>query len=242
MIALYDGLIRSTDDQLARFFAGLREMGLYDRASIFVTADHGESFGEHGVYLHGHHLYETHLRIPLLVRAPWIRPEVRGSYSSLFTQQIDLFPTFASLAGAPVTAGLRGVSLIDALRDRSTLPVPRPVFAEYRCFGIHRVAVRTRRYKLVRQLPVDLALFDRYVKRRELFPSLRFGGERLLLFDMLADPSEERDLIEQHDSQVGRWLQLVLQQELDRVDAPVHRVGDLDPTLVEELRALGYFP
>ncbi len=237
IVALYDGLIRFTDDQIKDLFAGLKKLGFWDNASLFVTADHGESMGEHGVYLHGHHLYETHIRIPLLIRAPWLKE--RGKYSSAFLQQIDLFPTFCQLAGAEVPDDLQGLSIVDALKDRSSVPVPRYVISEYKCYGIKRTSIRTRAYKLVHQEPADREVFMKHVKNPKFLPSVSFDKETFLLYHMLKDPHEEQNLWPQMKDTVGKRLLSVLKDEMD-VKRPPRKVKDLDPDLVEELRSMGY--
>ncbi len=237
VIALYDGLIRSTDDQLAHLFGKLKKLGFWDQASIFITSDHGESFGEHGIYLHGHHHYETHIRIPLLIRAPWLVE--RGRYSSAFLQQIDLGPTFLALAGAAKPASMRGLSIVDALHDRNHVPVPRYVISEYKCYGIRRFAIRTRRFKLIYQQPADREVFTKHVKNPKLLPSVSFDTEVFHLFDVLTDPHEQKNVWPELGPTVGAKLLRVLKQEIQQ-DKSSRLVRDLDPDLIEELRSLGY--
>ena len=239
MIANYDGLIRYTDDQLKSLFKGLKRLGFYDRATIVVTADHGEGLGEHGIYRHGHHHYETHLRIPLVIRAPWIKPEGRGKYSSAFLQQLDLFPTYCAIAGAPVPDGLMGFSIVDALESRANLPHPRYVISEYRCYGIHRAAIRTRRFKLIYQEPADEEMYMKHVRKKELLPSVDFENEVFHLFDVHADPRETTNLWPTLEHKVGRKLLRVLKEEID-TDAKRVKAKKIDPALVEELRSMGY--
>ncbi len=238
VVALYDGLIRSTDDQLARLFGQLQKLGFWDEASIFVTSDHGEAFGEHGIYLHAHHHYETHMRIPLLVRAPWIEKSARGGYTSAFVQQIDLAPTTLALAGAEPTPAMRGFDITRALRLRGAVPVPRYVISEYNCYGIRRSAIRTRRYKLVYQRPALRDVFMKHVGRPELLPSVSFDEEVFQLYDVLADPHEERNLWPKRRA-VGEKLLHVLKAEIENGE-PSKKVDELDPDLVEELQSLGY--
>jgi arylsulfatase A-like enzyme len=237
IVALYDGLIRFTDDHIKDLFAGLKRLGFYDQASIFVTADHGESMGEHGVYLHGHHLYETHIRIPLLIRAPWLKKP--GKYSSAFLQQIDLFPTFCDLAGAKVPQDLRGLSIVGALRDRSSIPIPHYVIAEYKCYGIKRTAIRTRAYKLIYQQPADREVFMKHVKRPELLPSVSFDKETFQLYHVLKDPHEKTDIWPQLKTQEGQRLLTIIKREISEA-RPSSQVRDVDPDLVEQLRSMGY--
>lgn len=239
IVAQYDGLIRYTDDQLGWLFGRLRKLGLWNKASIFITADHGESFGEHGLYLHSFHHYESHLRIPLLIRAPWIRPMARGSFSPAFLAQIDLAPTFLALAGAKQPPDMRGFDIVKLLRKQGTDLSARYLISEYKCYGIHRAAIRTRRYKLIYQQPADRQAFLKTVGDPALLPSVSFDREVFELYDVLADPFETADLWPTLGETTGQKLLGVLRTEIEQQD-PSRRVRDLDPALVEQLRSLGY--
>jgi arylsulfatase A-like enzyme len=66
---LYDGEVRRADRALGRIFAKLRELGLWDRTIVIVTADHGEEFDEHGlVAWHSLTCYEEVMRVPLIIK------------------------------------------------------------------------------------------------------------------------------------------------------------------------------
>ena len=63
-MAAYDGAVSSVDANLGAVLAALTELGLYDQTLVVVTADHGESFLEHGDYVgHGFSLHEEEIRI-----------------------------------------------------------------------------------------------------------------------------------------------------------------------------------
>ena len=83
----YDGEILYADAQVGRLFRALRERGLYDRAVIALTADHGESLMQHGDIAH-ERLFGPQLRVPLIVRMPGGRA---GRIRAL-TSSIDLLP------------------------------------------------------------------------------------------------------------------------------------------------------
>ena len=114
-VDLYDGEIRFTDEQVGRLLEGLRARGLYDRTIVAVTGDHGEGFGEHGIDLHGYHLYAAQTRVPMIVRAPGLA----GRRSETPAGHIDLLPTLANLAGARADdaslADVMGRSLVDKM-------------------------------------------------------------------------------------------------------------------------------
>lgn len=109
----YDGGIRSADDHLGLFFEELRARGLYDRALIAVTSDHGESLGERGPIGHGG-LHLEELFVPLILKFPasWGLSSTRiGEPAEL----VDLLPTLFALSGANAPHDLDGRSLLPIL-------------------------------------------------------------------------------------------------------------------------------
>jgi len=137
--ARYDGEIREMDRHLGALLDGLRSRGILDRSVLVFTADHGESFGEDGLYCaHGESLDESLLRVPLLLRAPGIDPGVRRDAVRL----IDVAPTALALLGVPAS-DLRGRSLLDDVGDRALV-------AQIVAFG-------GRRYRTIREDGFELS-------------------------------------------------------------------------------------
>ncbi len=66
----YDQAIAYLDAEIGRLLGGLAERGLLENTLVIVTSDHGEEFGEHGVYGHGHTLYQAALAVPLILVWP----------------------------------------------------------------------------------------------------------------------------------------------------------------------------
>ncbi len=93
-IAQYDGAIAYLDQELGTLFAALDARGLMQNTIIVVTADHGEEFGEHGIYDHGNTLYRPSVHVPLVLVAPGQSPGVVTSPVSLR----DIPHTLARLA------------------------------------------------------------------------------------------------------------------------------------------------
>ena len=78
-----------------RLLDALSSRGLLSNTVVVVAGDHGESLGEHGERTHGMLLYESGVRVPLIVRAPGIKPAVRTDPASL----ADITPTILGLVG-----------------------------------------------------------------------------------------------------------------------------------------------
>jgi arylsulfatase A-like enzyme/Tfp pilus assembly protein PilF len=71
----YDGEVAYADAQVGRLVEALDARRLAERTIVVVTADHGESLGEHGEQTHGMLIYDATVRVPLIVSAPWIAAE-----------------------------------------------------------------------------------------------------------------------------------------------------------------------
>jgi arylsulfatase A-like enzyme len=66
----YDECIAALDDRLGELLQALRGQGLLDNTLVIVTADHGESFGDHRVFGHGAALYLDQTSVPLVILSP----------------------------------------------------------------------------------------------------------------------------------------------------------------------------
>jgi arylsulfatase A-like enzyme len=110
-MALYDGEIRYTDTHIGRLLDELRAKGLYDKTVVVVTGDHGEGFGEHGVDLHGYHLYAAQTKVPFVIKVPGMTPRRATTPAG----HVDIMPTLVNLAGGQPTADMMGRSLLDVL-------------------------------------------------------------------------------------------------------------------------------
>jgi arylsulfatase A-like enzyme len=69
-VDLYDGEIHSADAAVGRVLRALTQAHLDDTTAVFVVADHGEEFGEHGGEAHGWDIYDELIHVPLVVRLP----------------------------------------------------------------------------------------------------------------------------------------------------------------------------
>lgn len=73
----YEASIAWLDDEIRQVLDSLDARGVLANTIVVVTSDHGEEFGEHGVYLHGHTLFRQAVHVPLLVWAPGRAPAGR---------------------------------------------------------------------------------------------------------------------------------------------------------------------
>jgi choline-sulfatase len=112
----YDGEIAYIDSQLGRLIGALDAAGRLERTLCVITADHGEGLGEHSEATHSRLLYDTTLRVPLILSSPRLFPEpivVRDRVVGL----VDLVPTVLDLLGLEAPGPLDGRHLFAAETD-----------------------------------------------------------------------------------------------------------------------------
>ena len=70
LINNYDLEISRIDQKVNEMLEACKTINAYDNSIIVIVSDHGESFGEHDLMLHGVSLYENNLLVPLLIKLP----------------------------------------------------------------------------------------------------------------------------------------------------------------------------
>ena len=107
----YDGEIAAADACLGRVTAAA-EARAKGRLVIAVTGDHGEALGDHGERTHGFFVYQSTLRVPMILAGPGIPASRRADVA----RTVDLLPTILARVGVPAPAGLDGADLLAAAR------------------------------------------------------------------------------------------------------------------------------
>jgi len=111
----YDAEIAYTDAQIARVLQWLHGGALEDRTMVIVGGDHGEGLGDHGEQTHGMLLYDSTLRVPLIIAAPGKKAEQRPEAVSL----ADIAPTLLRAAHVTPPTEMQGRDLMAEGRLKS---------------------------------------------------------------------------------------------------------------------------
>jgi arylsulfatase A-like enzyme len=105
----YDGAIAYMDQEVGLILAELQRRGILDHTIVVITSDHGEGFGEHGLYGHGNSLYRPELHVPLVIRYPGHVPANQRVASAVSLR--DLGATLFDLTGLKISSSIGGSSL-----------------------------------------------------------------------------------------------------------------------------------
>jgi arylsulfatase A-like enzyme len=112
--AQYFGMISEVDHQLGRVWATLERLGQWDDTWVFVTSDHGDELGDHGL-IQKAGFFEGSYHVLAIARDPRHRRR-HGSAVSSFTENVDVFPTLCEVMGIETPAQCDGLPLTPFLR------------------------------------------------------------------------------------------------------------------------------
>ncbi|HEX5100961.1 MAG TPA: sulfatase-like hydrolase/transferase, partial [Polyangiaceae bacterium] len=173
---LYDGELAFVDHHFGRVLDALAKRPFAERTIVIITSDHGEAFGEHGLYRHGFELWEELIRVPLVVYVPGATPR----RISVRRGAIDIVPTILDIFGLPAPEAekppLHGVSLLpDVLAPTGYEAAPRIVYCD---------------------MPAGPYNDSREAYIEDDMKLITSGGRALGLFDLKNDPGEKHDLLD----------------------------------------------
>ncbi len=221
----YDGEVAYTDSLIAEIRARLESLGMWADTTVILTADHGEALHEHGEPAHGFFLYESTLRVPLIVRLAnnatgegFSAAAGRGAVVDTAVGVVDIFPTVAELWGFDASDPVEGRSLVPALQGASidTVPIYSETMLPELYFGWHSLrAITAGDHKFI-EAPCEE------------------------LYDLVADPGEANNMADAQPARAGELRdQLVAMVERSEAGA-IDGGATMDPDRIAALRSLGY--
>ncbi len=169
----YCETLTAMDRDIVRLLDLVDQEGLVENTVVIYMGDNGMQWGTHDC--HGiREPYEESIRLPFIVRAPWLIPEA-GTRRQQMALNIDIAPTLLAAAGIPVPQTMDGQSLLPILTD------PESQGREF------------FRLEFWRYYPENTPSYSGI--RTERFKYVEFErGRDPWLFDLLADPGEQTNL------------------------------------------------
>jgi len=216
---LYDGEIAYVDQLIGEFRGFMEEKNLWDKTLIIFTADHGESLGEHKESAHGFFIYDSDIRVPLILRFP--EGKYGGHLVSNQVKSIDIMPTVLHLLDEKMPESVQGTSLLPVILD-SEAQAELSAYSE--------------------------TYWPRYHYGWSELKSLRKGRYKFIdaphpeLYDTLEDPGEVNNLVNKKAS-LGHELKRELLALIEASAAQgIEEVGPkkIDDDSLVKLQALGY--
>ena len=208
----YDGEIAFVDEQIGRLLDGLGDA--LERCVVLVTADHGESLGEHDESSHGFFVYDASMRVPWIMTGPGL-PESRRIDEPVSLVQV--MPTLLDLLGLPIPDDLDGTSTLPLLAGEPADPTP--IYAESLFPRLNFGWSGSRSW------------------RRGSWKYIEAPQPEL--YDLARDPAETRNLVSER-AEVARELHRELRKFLARGGELSSVSLEVDEQTRMQLDALGY--
>lgn len=210
----YVGEIAKTDAIVGRLIGHLETRNLLRNTVIVLTADHGESLGDHGESTHSYFIYDATTRVPLIIRTPW---GLTGR-SNAQAAGADLFPTVLDLVGAAPQPDIDGHSLARALVDESAdlrhVAYSETYYTRFHYGWSELRSLRDGRFKFIEAPTPEL-------------------------YDLHQDPGETNNIYKAN-SRRGEDMRSRLESFAGKAGSEAPEKQQLDPETLQRLAALGY--
>lgn len=146
-VAKYDGAINFTDNSIGDLLKSLKLSGLLNNTMIIITADHGESLGEHNIYFDHANCYEEDIRVPLIIIFPKLFS--RGEVISQQVSLVDIVPTVLDIMRIKIPSYVQGKSLMRLLKNKKNNLHPYVYISAPGYDGLQS-AIRSEDWKLIK--------------------------------------------------------------------------------------------
>ncbi len=214
MVIGYDAMIRYVDHHIGEVIQTLEEQGLMDDTAIIISADHGDSFGEHGIYTDHVNADECIHHIPLVVRWPGkVEP---GTCDDNFMSNIDFAPTICDMLDVPAPAQWDGQSYRANLECKE-LPANRDFIVWDTALYAAQRAVRTKNHLYIKTYDPEAYA---HLKPEELY-------------DIENDPYQTHDLAAEQPELLAECRQ-IMENWIDEQKAKPNFVRDPIEVVLEE--------
>ena len=209
----YAAELAYVDRVLGDFLAFLQRRGLFEKALIVFTSDHGEGLGEHSESTHGYFIYQSTLHVPLIVHWPAGSRRTPRDRVDEPASLLDVAPTILEAIGARVPVEMRGYSLIAAGSGREIYSESVYARKHFGCATLQ--SLRMGQYKYIEAPQPEL-------------------------YDLSNDPGELRNLYEQQRTLAADLRRRIAAVRTSSQAARESKPPAPSSETVTALRSLGY--
>ncbi|MBV8891267.1 MAG: sulfatase-like hydrolase/transferase [Acidobacteria bacterium] len=206
----YEAELSYVDQVLGDFLTFLEGRDLLNKSLIVFVSDHGEGLNQHGESTHGYFVYQSTLRVPLIIH--WPKGERRPPNNRMEepASLLDVTPTILDVLGIPRAPEMRGRSLIAGMDREEIYSESFYARNHFGCAALR--TLRVGRYKYIDAIKPEL-------------------------YDLSSDPLELRNLFNRERS---RAIQLRQRLSELAATIPAASPRTPAPDAANLLRSLGY--
>lgn len=164
------------DDYFGQVMDKLGKLGRLKNTLVAYTSDHGEMLGERNFRFSKYCLYDSSVRVPLILSGSVVPQGLHGTIDGRPAELVDLYPTIAKAAGTSIELSSPGLDLLGNQKHAGS-------FSEYHDSGAPAYMWRTKRWKLI-------LFMDKPLDEAKLTPDQAKGE----LYNLEEDPHEWKNL------------------------------------------------
>jgi len=227
---LYDGEIRCLDHLLKNFFSFLQKQNLLSNTVIILLSDHGENFGENGLFYHQFALNPSLIEIPFL----WVDPDLKPGNVQTPVSQIDVLPTLINSLGLKGEFSLDGKNIFGLREDED-----REIQGSYKPSS--DVLGLIKKFGGSRERITELDKFYAFIRTTKKHVEMVAGESNMTLYEYKRPCVSRKELTDLQEKEY------YLQRFRDLYPgARIHSYGrsdqalDVDDKTREQLESLGY--
>jgi choline-sulfatase len=206
----YEGELDHVDNVLGNFLAFLTRKNLFQKSLVVFTSDHGEGLGDHEETTHGYFVYQSTLRVPLIIHWPRGVAPMKNRVDAP-ASLLDVIPTILEALNMTIPPGMQGHSLKNP---------PAEVYAESRYAERHFGCSALRTFRAGRY---------KYIEA----PKPEF-------YDLSGDPGERNNLYDARKLDANSMRQRLMSLRNRFPTARTDDSTALTPEATAALRSLGY--
>lgn len=215
------------DKAIGTLFNDIKRNGAEHETIWVILSDHGDSFGEHGEATHREYLFDSTLRVPLVISFPDMN---EGRKVDSQVRLIDVFPTILDYNELPwkeLNKNLDGVSLLSTIYDGKVIEDCLLAYSE----------------TAIEEGPED---FSKYKRRLYSIRTSQYKyildtiSKEEFLYDLKADSSETRNILFE-SKEIAENMKLKLNEILSQKPEKEDRIDGQDLKRIEDMLSnLGY--
>ena len=215
---LYDGAIASSDKLIGKIFDEVEELKLQKNTTLIFYGDHGEGFDHNYYFFHDQNLYDSFIKIPLIIKSPYLNTLTKINTPLQNTQILPIILDLLSLSN-------------EKIYNKISMLNPNPSkYSFYVNNSLTKYAIFDGRYKFIYSTPGACLLNNNYDE----------------LYDVILDPYEKLNIISQKTT-IANELKTKLLDYLGSNGLP-SKLEDIsaknnqkvDKKVINNLKSLGY--
>ncbi|MBP3241090.1 MAG: sulfatase [Oribacterium sp.] len=184
----YDCGVRYMDSCLGQIMDKMKDLGIYDECAIVITSDHGENFGELGVYSEHGTADKACCNIPMIIKWPGCK---KGTVDKGLHYNLDILPTACDLLDVDKADTWDGESYVETLKNGTDTGRDSLVISQ-----MAHVCQRSAR-------------FGDWLYMRTIHDGFHLFDDEML-FNLKDDPYEQKDVKKEHPEICAMGAKIIL--------------------------------